>query len=321
MKKKAPVLALLLALLALAASCALPRSSPTDTPSVSAEDPQADVEFTATVLEINDNNVLVEPCADEAIYQSADRITFSTANLGDIGVAVGDTLTITFNGIVLESYPAQITASKWAILEKAQGADSSHSSGIDTDETPEMAVPEKPVIYLYPEKPTAVSVELAVDGTLDFTYPKYNGGWHVTAYPDGRLVNEADGKEYSYLFWEGRSATTYDWSKGFVVKGCDTVAFLEDKLSFVGLTPREYNEFIVYWFPRMENNPYNLISFQGEAYTRSAKLKISPEPDSLLRVFMAYKPLEEAIDIQEQELASFERAGFTVIEWGGALVE
>ena len=35
-----------------------------------------------------------------------------------------------------------------------------------------------------------------------YTYPTYNDGWEVTAYPDGRLINKADGTEH-YLFWEG----------------------------------------------------------------------------------------------------------------------
>ena len=77
------------------------------------------------------------------------------------------------------------------------------------------------------------------------------------------------------------------------------------------------NEFIVYWLPRMEHNAYNLITFQGKAYTDTAKLDITPAPDSMLRVFMAYKPLEDSVDIEPQQLETFERKGFTVVEWGG----
>jgi hypothetical protein len=109
-------------------------------------------------------------------------------------------------------------------------------------------------------------------------------------------------------------------SKGFVVKGDDTADFLRNKLEYMGLIPKEYNEFIVYWLPKMQNNPYNLIAFQNEIYTDHAELKIAPEPDSILRVFMAYKPLEEAVSIEEQALEPFQREGFTVIEWGGTVV-
>lgn len=178
----------------------------------------------------------------------------------------------------------------------------------------------KPVIYLYPEEETAVTVKLDYDGTLTTTYPTYNDGWTVTAQPDGTLTDPETGRSYYCLFWEGVSDTEYDFSTGFVVPGEDTEAFLEDALARLGLTEREANEFIIYWLPRMENNPYNLISFQSEAYTDHAALEITPAPDSLLRVFMAWKPLEQPVEIEPQILPAFTREGFTVVEWGGAEV-
>ncbi|MDO4175396.1 MAG: hypothetical protein Q4D42_11595 [Eubacteriales bacterium] len=174
----------------------------------------------------------------------------------------------------------------------------------------------KPVIYLYPEQTTDVSVKLECDGQLTCTYPAYGNGWAVTAQPDGRLI-DADGKEYSYLFWEGDIDTQYDMSKGFVIKGEDTAQFLQETLHAMGLTPREYNEYIVYWLPQMQDNPYNLITFQTDAYTEHAALHINPEPDSMLRVFMAYQALDKPIDIEEPDIEPFVRTCFCVIEWGG----
>ena len=179
---------------------------------------------------------------------------------------------------------------------------------------------EKPVIYLYPEQETEVKVQLDYDGTLVCTYPEYKDGWSVIAQPDGTLIDEV-GKTYSYLFWEGNTDANYDFSKGFVVKGSETAEFLEGKLSELGLNAKEANEFIVYWLPRMQENKYNLITFQTEAYTDVAKLYITPKPDSMLRVFMTYKELEEPIEIEKPAIAPFERKGFTVVEWGGAEVK
>ena len=179
---------------------------------------------------------------------------------------------------------------------------------------------EKPVIYLYPEATTAVSVRLDYDGQLTCTYPTYENGWAVTAAPDGTLT-DAKGQTYNYLYWEGETAAEYDLTEGFCVAGADTAAFLEDALTQLGLTRREANEFIVYWLPQMEDNPYNLITFQQEAYTEAAKLTVTPAPDSILRVFMTWKPLTEPVDIPAQELPTFERHGFTVVEWGGAKVK
>ncbi len=179
----------------------------------------------------------------------------------------------------------------------------------------------KPVIYLYPETEIEVSVRLDFSGKLTCTYPAYNDGWKVLAKPDGTLLVPDTGREYSYLFWEGVTDTEYDMSEGYVVEGEKTAAFLERVLSEMGLVPREYNEFIVYWLPKMQNNAYNLITFQKEAYTDSAKLEITPEPDSLLRIFMVYKPLAEPVQVKEPVIVPFERVGFTVVEWGGSEIK
>ncbi len=180
-------------------------------------------------------------------------------------------------------------------------------------------VAEKPVIYLYPEEETLTTVELTLDGTLTASYPAYGTGWQVLAHPDGTLTDPATGRTYYCLFWEGTSRADYDMTEGFVVSGEDTAAFLEEKLEHLGLTEREAEEFIIYWLPRMEGNAYNLISFQGEAYTQSAQLHVSPEPDAVIRVFMAWQALEEPVEISPQELAETPtREGFTLVEWGGA---
>ena len=181
------------------------------------------------------------------------------------------------------------------------------------------ALAAKPVIYLYPEEKTEVSVTLDYNGKLTCTYPAYNGGWNVTAYPDGTLIDE-NGQEYNYLYWEGITDVQYDFSKGFCIKGEDTAAFLETALEELGLTRREANEFIVYWLPLMEQNPYNIISFQTDIYTENASLNITPTPDTLIRVFMAWYGVDAEIDIEPQELSAPKREGFTVVEWGGTEV-
>lgn len=179
------------------------------------------------------------------------------------------------------------------------------------------AVSEKPVIYLYPKEEQVIDVKLEYKGELTVTYPEYKDGWKVNAKPDGTLINIEDNREYSYLFWEGTSDLEYDISEGFVVKSEDTVEFLQEKLEYMGLTPKEYNEFIVYWLPILQENKYNLIYFAGNEYYKYAKLNINPKPDSILRVMMIFKALDKPIKIKEQKLEQFKREGFTVVEWGG----
>lgn len=183
----------------------------------------------------------------------------------------------------------------------------------------------KPVIYLYPTQAQEINVQLDYDGNIIADYPSYDKnikGWQVTASPDGKIIN-SDGKEYSYIFWEGTPAKDikYDNTKGFVVKGEDVKEFLQKKLAEIGLTPKEYNEFIVYWYPKMKDNKYNLIHFADEEYTDIAPLTITPKPDSMLRVFMVYKPLKNEVEIEPQIFPKFERRGFTVVEWGGSEIK
>lgn len=175
----------------------------------------------------------------------------------------------------------------------------------------------KPVIYLYPEEKTSVSVKLGFDDkTLTCTYPKYDNGWVVDAEPDGTLFSQ-DGQEYSYLFWEAQSTFNYDLSTGFIVEGADAESFLREKLSYMGLVPKEYNEFIVYWLPKLEANEYNLIHFAQEEYTEHFPLIIEPQPDSVLRVFMVMKAAGSHEKVEPQVLKPFQRSGFAVVEWGG----
>lgn len=175
----------------------------------------------------------------------------------------------------------------------------------------------KPVIYLYPEEKTDVSVKLDLDGDITCAYPDYRDGWEVTAYPDGTIIDKYDGEEYYCLYWEGKGAADWDMSKGFAVKREDTADFLRSKLKEIGLTPRESNEFIIYWLPELQKNECNFITFQTETYEKNAKLDISPAPDSILRVFMVYEPCSEDFAPEPQEFEPFERNGFTVVEWGG----
>ena len=181
---------------------------------------------------------------------------------------------------------------------------------------------EKPVIYLYPEQDTTVNVQLDYQGELQHSYPKYtDSGWTVKAQPNGTLWDQ-NGQEYYALFWEGTPKRELIASDGFVVSGKETATFLEEHLAYLGLNRKEANEFIMYWLPRMEDNAYNFIHFAGEDYNEIAELKINPNPETVIRVMMLTQPLDEKIDVPLQDLSPLnkERKGFTVVEWGGSVI-
>ena len=49
-------------------------------------------------------------------------------------------------------------------------------------------------------------------------------------------------------------------------------------------------------------------------------LEVTPMPETLIRILMVWKPLEKAIEVEEQELNQVQRKGYTVVEWGGTKI-
>lgn len=108
---------------------------------------------------------------------------------------------------------------------------------------------------------------------------------------------------------------------GFVVKREDITSFLEDKLARLGLSEREAEEFIVYWLPRLSEYEYNYIRFATmDEINQAMPLEINPAPDTIIRVLMTYKGLDEPLaGVKEQQLPdTLTRTGFTAVEWGGS---
>ena len=177
---------------------------------------------------------------------------------------------------------------------------------------------KKPVIYLYPEREKDITVSVDFKGEITETIPAYNGGWKVSATPDGKTTNYGDGMEYPYLFWEGNTdKQDWDMNEGFIVGRDKSREFLETQLCAMGLTAKEYNEFIDFWAPELQKNEYNLIHFAGCEYEDLAKLTVDPKPDAILRVFMVFKPANRNTQATPQHFKPFVRKGFTVVEWGG----
>lgn len=180
----------------------------------------------------------------------------------------------------------------------------------------------KPIIYLYPEQTTEISVTLGKPENVTCSYPKYEDGWNVIANPDGTLIDNKTGRNLYALYWEGIDTKDTKIDEGFVVKSEDTVEFLEEKLAILGLNEREAEEFIVYWLPKLQENKYNLIRFAtNEEIEEVMPLKFSKQPDSLIRVLMQYKGLNTYKEVQEQKLVTPQRTGFVAVEWGGMKIK
>lgn len=193
---------------------------------------------------------------------------------------------------------------------------------IDDPIGPYGPVDKKPVIYLYPNERMKITVRLGDTNKLTSTYPKYNNGWTVIADPDGTLTDVKTGRQLYSLYWEGRHTEPINMNEGFIVKGEDTIKFLEEKLAILGLNEKESEEFIIYWLPILENNKYNYIRFADiEEINKNMPLEFSLEPDAIIRVLMQFKALDKPIKVKEQQLKQMSRVGFTVVEWGGSEIK
>lgn len=68
--------------------------------------------FLGTVIESTSKYIIVEPNENENIRKSADKISIGLGEYNDALYEIGSNVKITYDGTVMESYPAQINATK-----------------------------------------------------------------------------------------------------------------------------------------------------------------------------------------------------------------
>lgn len=139
----------------------------------------------------------------------------------------------------------------------------------------------------------------------------------------GDLIDLNTNKNLYSLYYESTDVCNFKIEKdGFIVKRENLVQFLENKLSILGLTYREAEEFIIYWLPVLQKNPYNYIIFSTvEEINKNMQLEFSTQPDTLIRVLMTFKGLHKPIEVKEQQLETPKRIGFVAVEWGGTEIK
>lgn len=205
----------------------------------------------------------------------------------------------------------------------------------------------KPVVYLYPEKPIDVHLSFTSPMTLNTQIPFYNNGWFVKAQPDGKLndlqpqytdcakidssklgseyaSNACKTNTYPYIYWSGKSLDNVypKVEGGWIVEKNNLQKFMDQKLKEIGLTEKESNNMTSYWVPKMieKNSPYYRVSFlTTNQMNEFIPMNINPVPDSVLRVFLDFKPLisKPVVNPTPQYFDKFNRHGFTLVEWGG----
>ena len=259
----------------------------------------------------NENYIILITTIDSC----SETVTYNKYKLKD------DKLVLKFNveqscGLcAAEYYVYEIAISKKIDKDIASEVDYNITSESHCD--PDIAY--KPLLYLYPEETTAITVNFQNEENLTTTYPKFNEEWQVIASPNGDLYDKNNNYYYG-LYWEEKTYNHIDFKEGFYVSKDNAIPFLEEKLSIIGLNAKERNEFIMYWLPILEKNEHNLVYFElTEELQKDNKLLISPQPDTLIRIRIHVKQIAKKENIKEQKLTSYERKGFVAVEWGGVI--
>ena len=185
---------------------------------------------------------------------------------------------------------------------------------------------DKPVLYLYPEQPTYVDVKLEVPGFVIKSIPEYpDEGWqNVLAYPDGKLVYK--GKTYSDLFYETSVfENPSNRNEGFLITRKNLYTDLDRLITAYGLRGKERSDFLEYWVPRLTQE--GGTSYFTRVLTWDEKNKvdlvhINPPPDTFIHLLVEFHAVPESYEFKKQLLPKKvpQRKGFTVVEWGGRVI-
>ena len=180
----------------------------------------------------------------------------------------------------------------------------------------------KPVIYLYPTKPTNVSVKIQTTGEITVSDPLYGDGWdNILAFPSGNLIY--NNKAYDELFYETDVKDVDPVSGGILVATKDVKNSLYDLTAKLGLIKPEQDELVNWWTPRLEalNKPYILVSLiDSQTKELIDKVEVTPQPDTRIEFLLYFKGLDQEISVPSLNLPPTpQRKGFTEVEWGGTI--
>ncbi len=185
----------------------------------------------------------------------------------------------------------------------------------------------KPAVYLYPQRKQLVNVKVYPKGQLSFTDPPYDfdKGWTVEADLDGRLLNFTENLSpinQGYLYYESkiRDEEIEKPVKGWVVRFGKLEQLYNDVLPKLGLNRKEASDFKEYWLKTLPQSPYYFIGLMDKSQRDYLEpLEVTPSPDTSIRFSLYFEPLDQPIVVEEPEINTPERNGFTLVDWGGMI--
>ena len=118
----------------------------------------------AKIIELDSKTALVEPVEEDPARRSADRIYVNINGFSDIGAQVGSIVDITYDGYIMETYPAQIRAQEWSKVsdpitsEPTSSAIDIKAQNLMSNITPKSIAPKESI-----ERENAAAMDFAID--------------------------------------------------------------------------------------------------------------------------------------------------------------
>lgn len=161
-----------------------------------------------------------------------------------------------------------------------------------------------------------VTLSFPMGSRMTDSKPAYpDSGWQVTVEPSGLI----DGT-WPCLFYECTLPNYMQSDSGWCVEQNKLEDFFRTTLTGYGLTGPEIKDFLEYWLPILGESDYYLVFPQPEEIMGPLiELTFSQPPDTRLRLHFLFQGIDSYKTIKAPFIQSTERAGFTVIEWGGML--
>ncbi len=185
----------------------------------------------------------------------------------------------------------------------------------------------KPAVYLYPERKQLVNVKVIPKGELSYTDPPYDKekGWTATAFPSGNLEVQSSKfkiQNYDYLYYESKilDSEIEKPETGWVVRYSELESLYNRVLPQLGLNKKEQADFTDYWLSKLPVSPFYYVGLMDKNQRDYLEvLEVLPKPDTSIRFSLYFEPLKEPIIVNEPEIVTPKRDGFTLVDWGGMI--
>jgi hypothetical protein len=179
----------------------------------------------------------------------------------------------------------------------------------------------EPVFYLYSPIDTTVSIKIKSPEIIQHSNPQMQDGWTIRIFDNDKMFNSSTNQQIPFVFWDGWVDVLQAPANGFMIVQNQLQSFLKEKLSFIGLSGKEIADFFNVWLIKCPQSPYYFVHFYNtEFVNKYCPIKIIPEPQTTIRVYVDIEPCTSIRPYIKQELSSkTSRTGLTFIEWGAVI--